>query len=442
MKDAQGLAFTAAGTSAVAGYDHVVAGYLKYRADTPQRLQAALAQDPEAPMLRVLQGCFTLLGHKAAGLPVVRGSLAVAQQHAATATAREQAHVAALAAWADNQVGLALRIWRQILGEYPHDILAFRLHHFVAFWAGRPDWMLEAVDRVQPHWAAGMPGHGSILACRAFASEESGLYTAAEAAGREAIAQDPADLWAAHAVAHVLEMQGRRGEGIAWIAGLERHWEGGNNLMHHLWWHRAMYHLERQEWPVVLELYDHRFRNLASPLTQAAPDLYIDVQNAASMLFRLGLHEVHVGGRWAELADKAETRIGDHLNPFTLPHWMMALAATKRWDAAEQMLAALGADATPLIRQVALPVCQGVRHHGHGEFPEAVAALRPVLQRLYELGGSHAQQDVLEQLYLDSAVKAGLHADGHMLLERVAGRHPVPPARRVGYSAAAKELRF
>ena len=39
----------------------------------------------------------------------------------------------------------------------------------------------------------------------------------------------------AHGVAHVLEMQGRRDEGIAWLAGLEPNWEGGNNLKHHLW---------------------------------------------------------------------------------------------------------------------------------------------------------------------------------------------------------------
>ena len=441
MKDAQGLSMTAASAAAVAGYDNAIQGYLKYRADTPLRLQAALAQDPEAPMLRVAQGCFTLLGHKAAGLPVVRDALAVARR-ASGATAREQAHVAALAAWAENDVTQALRIWRQILGEYPHDILAFRLHHFVAFWAGRPDWMREAVDRVQPAWSNALPGYGSVLACRAFAEEECGAYTSAEAAGREAIALDPADLWAAHAVAHVLEMQGRRGEGIAWIAGLEQHWEGGNTLMHHLWWHRAMYHLERQEWPQVLGLYDSRFRNLASPVTQAAPDLYIDVQNAASMLFRLGLHQVHVGDRWTELADKAEARLGDHLNPFTLPHWMMALAATKRWDAAGRMLEALRADPAALVREVALPVCEGAMRHGRGDFAGAVAAMRPVLQRMYQLGGSHAQQDVLEQLYLDSAVKAGLQADGRMLLERVAGRHPVPPARRLGYAAAAKELRF
>ena len=138
-----------------------------------------------------------------------------------------------------------------------------------------------------------------------------------------------------------MEMQGRRDEGIAWLDGLEPHWEGGNNLLHHLWWHRALFHLERREFDAVLDLYDRRFRNLASPLTQAQPDLYIDVQNAASMLFRLERQGVDVGERWSELADKAEARIGDCLSVFTLPHWMMALAATGRGEAAGRMLEAM-----------------------------------------------------------------------------------------------------
>ena len=89
------------------------------------------------------------------------------------------------------------------------------------------------------------------------------------------------------AIAINREVGNRREEGIAWLAGLERHWEGKNNFVHHLWWHRAMFHLELRETDAVLELYDKRFRNLASPLVAAMPDLYIDVQNAASMLFRL-----------------------------------------------------------------------------------------------------------------------------------------------------------
>ncbi|WP_431267929.1 hypothetical protein [Dankookia sp. P2] len=195
----------------------------------------------------------------------------------------------------------ALAAWEGILAEHPRDILAFRLHHFCAFWLGRPETMLASVERVLPAWSREIPGYGGVLACRSFANEEAGNYTIAEAAGRAAIALDPGDLWAAHAVAHVLEMQGRRSEGIAWIRDLEPHWEGGNNITHHLWWHRAMYHLEQRDFAGVLSLYDTRFRNLASPVTQAQPDLYIDVQNAASMLFRLSLHGVEAGHRWEEL---------------------------------------------------------------------------------------------------------------------------------------------
>ena len=41
-----------------------------------------------------------------------------------------------------------------------------------------------------------------------------------------------------------------------------------------------MFHVERREFDAVLALYDRRFRDLASKVTQAQPDLYIDVQNA------------------------------------------------------------------------------------------------------------------------------------------------------------------
>ena len=170
-----------------------------------------------------------------------------------------------------------------------------------------------------------------------------------------------------------MEMQGRHREGIAWLDELERHWDGGNNLLHHLWWHRALFHLERREFDAVLDLYDQRFRNLAAPLTQAQPDLYIDVQNAASMLFRLELLGINVGDRWNEIADKAEARIGDCLSAFTLPHWMMALAATGREASARRMLDAMRAfgsgDGTVarIVRGVALPVCEAVLAHSRGE---------------------------------------------------------------------------
>jgi tetratricopeptide (TPR) repeat protein len=448
-RDAQGNAVSAASESAVRAYDHAVEGYLTFRADTAQRLSPVLAADPEFGMGHVLKGCLLMAPFDAALVPRARDALAEARRHLSRAgTERERAHAEALSSWVEGEIDRALATWEEILEDHPRDVLAFRLHHFNAFWSGRPERMLAGVERVLPHWPAGLPGWGAVLACRAFANEECGSYAVAEASGREALALDPGNLWAAHAVAHVMEMQGRRGEGIAFLDGLERHWEGANNLAHHLWWHRAMFHLERREFDTALGLYDRRFRDLASPLVAAMPDFTTDVQNAASMLFRLELRGVAVGDRWAELADKAEARIGDWLSPFTLPHRMMALAAAGRWAAAGRMLEALreaarpssncAGTAVPVLRDAALPVCEAVLAHRRGDFAGAVAAMRPALGAMHRLGGSHAQQDVLEQLFLDAAMRAGSAEDARTLLERVAGRHPVPPSRRIGYADAAR----
>ena len=74
----------------------------------------------------------------------------------------------------------------------------------------------------------------------------------------------------AHAVAHVLEMQGRRSEGIQWLTKLAPNWEGSHNLQHHLWWHCALIKLEYGDHAGALELYDTRFRNLAKILIAKA----------------------------------------------------------------------------------------------------------------------------------------------------------------------------
>ncbi len=445
-QDLHALALTTTSAAAERAFDETLLGYLKYRADTPKRLEALLEADPEFALAHCLKGYLLMLAYKQATIAAARACAATARKYAAKATPREQAHVAALEAWIEGDLERMLRIWEAVLVEHPHDVLAFRLVHFNNFWLGRADAMAASVESVLPHWSAELAGFGTLLSCRAFAQEECGNYAIAELAARRALELDAGDLWAAHALAHVFEMQGRRSEGLAMIAAAERHWQGANNLVHHLWWHRALFHLEQGDFAAVLSHYDTRFRDPSAPLVRAQPDLYIDIQNAASMLFRLERQGVDVGARWAEIADHAEARIGDCLSAFTLPHWMMALAATGRDAAAERFLEAMrdfgaGTSLTAaVVRDCALPVSEAVLLHARRQHAEAVARLRPVLGGMYRLGGSHAQQDVLEQLFLDAALRADLETDVGLLLERVAGRFPVPPARRIGYAAAARRF--
>jgi tetratricopeptide (TPR) repeat protein len=440
--DLHGLPITTT-PEAGAAFDRTVLAYLKYKVDAPEHLKRTLATDAEFALAHCLKGYFAMLAYNQARVPAAAEAARIAREHSTHATPRERAHVDALEAWIAGDLDRMLCVWEQILAEHSTDVLALRLAHFNNFWLGRPREMAASVERVRPKWGRELPGYGTLLSCRAFALEECGDYAGAEPAGRAAVEIDPGDVWGTHAVAHIMEMQGRHQEGIALLDQLERHWVGGNNLLHHLWWHRALFHLERGEHAEVLALYDRRFRDLASPLTQAQPDLYIDVQNAASMLFRLERRGVDVGARWNEIADKAEARIGDCLSAFTLPHWMMALAATGREQTAARLLEGMRAfaqsDTTTgkTVGEVALPICAAVLAHRRGEPARAVALMRPVLADMHRLGGSHAQQDVLEQFFLDAAIKADSADDVRLLLARVK-RHPVPPHARAGYAEAAK----
>ena len=445
--DIRGLPISTASASAAAAFDHLIKGYLTYRADTPDRLAALLEADADFALAHCMKGYFAMLAFKQAVVPVALQEARAAQSLAADATQRERDHIAALAAWADGELDRAIATWESILRAHPHDAVAFRLAHFVNFWLGRPHDMVDSVERVMPAWSEDVPGFSTILACRSFAQEETGNYFAAEPYGRRAIELDPGDLWAAHAVAHVLEAQGRRSEGIQWLTTLAPNWEGAHNLRHHLWWHCALFKLEHGDHAAVLELYDTRFRDLAAPLTVASPDVYIDVQNSASILFRLQRLGVDVGTRWEELADKAEARIGDCLSAFTLPHWLMALTATGRTAAAERLIEAVRVFAKgrgtlpPIVRDYVLPIGEAQLAHAAGRHADAVALMRPAIGGMYQLGGSHAQQDVLEQLFVDAALKAGSTDDVRLALERVQGLRAIPPERYVGWREAASRAR-
>ena len=390
-------------TAAGRAYNHALSAFTGYDADVVARVQVLQQADPNFALGHCLWGYVMMLSYSQAAVPVAAEAARTAAKHAAAGTAREQSHVRALGRWVAGDVDGALREWEAVLAVWPRDVLALRLLHANYFWLGRQAQMRASLERVASHWTESRPGHAGFLACLAFSLEETGDYDAAELIGRRAVELDPTDVWGAHAVAHVLEMQRRPEEGMAWLAALEPHWSGKGAFLHHLWWHRAMFHLARREFDAVLDLYDRRFRNLASPMVVAMPDFYVDVQNAASMLLRLELRGVKVADRWEELADKAQARIGDCVSVFTLPHWMMALAAAGRDAPAREMLQALQQNTSPVVREVALPVCQAVLAHRRGEHEQAVSLMSPLLGRLQELGGSHAQREVFTQLYDDSS---------------------------------------
>jgi hypothetical protein len=75
--------------------------------------------------------------------------------------------------------------------------------------------------------------------------------------------------------------------------------------------------------------------------------------------------------------------------------------------------------------------------HRRGEYSAALDRMRPIIAQTQRMGGSHAQHDVLRQLFLDCAVRAENPDDVRLILA-LAGRYPAPVEQRVGYAEAAR----
>jgi hypothetical protein len=92
-----------------------------------------------------------------------------------------------------------------------------------------------------------------------------------------------------------------------------------------------------------------------------------------------------------------------------------------------------------IVGRVALPICEAALAHRRGDHPRALDAMRPALGEMHQLGGSHAQQDVLMQLFLDSAVKAGSAGDVRLILDH-ARRAGFELDQRLGYAPAVRQF--
>jgi hypothetical protein len=445
--DSRGLALSTDSTEAAALFDRAVEHYLKYHLDTMALVNGALAADPGFVMGHCLKGYLMLAGANPAHRPAVAASLAAAEAGAPVATARERRHVAALGAWQRGALGQSFAIWRQLLDADPTDLLAVRICDTTLFRYGQTQTILEQADRLAPAWSPDLPGYECFQSVWAFAHEESGDTAGAERAIDSAYARDPTNFFPHHVKAHILEMENRPQDGNDWLAQQTGYWPLGNNLVHHLWWHRSLMQLELGQRDEVLASYDENIRNLDSPLTKATPDQFNDLQNATALLWRLELLGLDVGNRWNELADKAEARIGDTAYLLLPPHLMLALAATGRDDAAARFLAALRAQAeddtvwaAEAIGDVVVPACEAGLAHRRGQHAHVVALLAPRQEQLRLLGGSAAQRDVFRQILIDSAMKADRRDVVATMIAHETATRTVPPTQRVGYAAAAHWL--
>lgn len=407
--DARGLEITSNHPAALAHYEAGLALLHGYFGDPLAAVDAALADDPDFAMGHALRAALMVTSGDGTAVPLLRESVEAGEALGDRANPRERRHLAAARAWLDGRFTESVQAYGDIAIDYPRDILAVQVAHLGDFLLGQSSMLRDRIAQVLPHWDKDVPGYGYLLGMHAFGLEESNRYEDAEARGREAVALNPRDPWAIHAVAHVMEMQGRLDDGAAWLHARVSDWSEDNMLAVHNWWHLALFLLEQERYDEVLALYD-------AHLNRPAPAIALDLVDGAALLWRLHLRGVDAGVRWAALADDWYTRGAAGYYAFNDVHAIMACLGAGREDAVAEIRAAMAGAAigqgtnAMMSRDVGLPVADAMIAFARGDYAATVALLMPVRILTHRFGGSHAQRDVFALTLIEAALR-GCHAN-------------------------------
>lgn len=419
MQDWLGNAVTAGGDATVAGVDDFVQGFLGYETRAANIVPAADA-DPESALANAYAAMLWLFLESPEGPEKAAPYLARAEAAAAHATERERMTVAAVRAWADNDMPSALAIGEQVAVEYPRDLAIAKATQYHFFNVGDAPGMLRIAEKILPANLDVPYAHGLA----AFAYEQCRLLADAERAARAAIALKRKEPWAHHALAHVLLTQGRNDEGRAFLNEMKDTWTELNSFMlTHNWWHLSLVMIEQGDAERVLDHYATHIWGVSKEYSQ-------DQIGAVSLLARLELAGVDVGDRWQDLADHLVLRVQGHVQPFLDMHYLYGLARAGRPEAAAMLesIRAHARTAPDFVRgawgEVAVPACEGLVAHARGDFGLAAKRLLSVLTRMTEIGGSHAQRDLFEQLADDALIRSGKLAAAQSRLEQRHGGAP------------------
>jgi len=404
IRDALDLTLTGADAVGAAYYAKALHELQCFVGDPVGSVNAATTENPAFVMAHVLKGYLYGLSTDHEATAVALASYEAARNLAATA--RERGHVAALGHLAQGRWHEAGRVLEDVTIAEPRDALGLLAGHQIDFFTGNSRMLRDRIARAMPAWSEGMAGYHATLAMQAFGFEEMGDYARAEKLGKRAIDLEPRDGWAQHAVAHVMEMQCRQRDGIAWMRHNTGDWAGDSFLQVHNWWHLALFHYELGETEEALALFD-------APIYGKQSTLALNMLDASALLWRLHLRGIDVGDRWAALAANwaPKARAGNYA--FNDAHAMMAFVgagleepARLLIEAQRQAMAGSG-DNTDFTRDVGHPVTLAIKAFGDGDYAEAVTLLRPIRSIAYRFGGSHAQRDVIDLTLIEAAFRAG-----------------------------------
>ena len=385
--------------------DEAIRAFTLNFGDANACLTQAREADPGCATADILEAWLLALTKDGAQLARAREVLSGVGE--AGLTERETQHLAAVRLAANALWPSAVAVLDRHLMDDPHDLAGHQCALRLDGYLGRFHREAARAARALPFWSKAEPGYGTMLSFYGFGLEEFGDFARAEEVARHAAELEPYGYWPHHTVSHVLEMTGRPDEGIAWMEGRLPYWTDPkcNNRVH-IWWHKALFHIELGEFGEALALYDGEILPAMRPAgTQLC--------NAASLLWRLEMLGCEAGERWSRLLPAWQKLLSGMTSPFNEVHAAMSALRAGDRDAYETVLggmkrtAAANSEVAPAYRDISIPAAEALAHFVDGDYADAVERLLTAEAHLWRMGGSVAQRDLVAWTLAEAAIRAG-----------------------------------
>jgi tetratricopeptide (TPR) repeat protein len=393
--DQRGLPISTPSSEALAAYERGLDLFLRWRGGALEALNAATSHDPHFALAHCTKAYMGWrMGNVTVALEGYRGAMAAADD---VHSDREQLHVQAVDAMHRGQSLTADDILGQIGAQYPTDRLAVRLLGFICI--ARGDYLagLEIANRS----LEACPDDIQFQTMKGFFLEQSGHNAEGFAYSSRALASDPGNLYAYHAVGHAYIARGDYREALETF-------ECAASLEHypHILWHLG-------EARAILG-YEQFTRDYWAHTSPALP-LFERIE----LLWRLEvLRQLPVDvTTWKDLAEQGE-RLLAHPEYLTIwmHHWIgLALARAGDVEKARRQIAYLRqlpeGKASGHWSTLGADLLEGELAFMRGDYAAAERFVAPAVQQIHAMGGgSREQKDIFKDVFLELQRRLG-HTD-------------------------------
>jgi tetratricopeptide (TPR) repeat protein len=388
--DLRGLSVSTTSADALAAYERGIDLFLRWREGAPEAFAAAVTADPRF----VLGHCTRAYVAWRSGKPAVARE--AHQEVMALADAardeRERLHVKAVDAMQRCDGATAQASLEEVAARFPTDRVGVRLLSFMCIAQGDYERGL-AIARKS---LAACPDDVQFQTMTGFFLEQSGYNAEGFAMSSRALASDPTNLFAYHAVGHAFIARGdyrNALETFARAASLERYG--------HILWHLG-------EAQAILG--HERLTRDYSAAPTVPPFERIELTWRLEMVRGAKIDDAV----WKEIATQGE-RMLEHADYLTtwMHHWIgIALARAGEWDKAKKQLERLrrlpAGKAAGHWSTLGADLLEGEMAAIRGDYAAAAKLMAPAIQRIHEMGGgSREQKDIFRDLYMEVQRRLG-----------------------------------